>query len=60
MLELTGALSDDQRTRPLDIANKCPVHRTLMSEIDVETRLAPQWIGALRRLTISMLLEERT
>jgi hypothetical protein len=60
MLELTGALSDDQRTRPLDIANKCPVHRTLMSEIDVETRLAPQWIAALRRLTISMLLEERT
>lgn len=40
-LELTGALNDDQRARLLDIANKCPVHRTLMSEIHVETRLAP-------------------
>jgi len=40
-VELTGVLSDDQRARLLDIANKCPVHRTLMSEIHVETRLAP-------------------
>ena len=40
-VELTGALSDAQRTRLLDIANKCPVHRTLMSEIHIETRLAP-------------------
>ena len=39
-LELSGVLSDDQRARLLDIANKCPVHRTLMSEIHVETRLA--------------------
>jgi len=38
-VELTGVLSDDQRARLLDIANKCPVHRTLMSEIHVETRL---------------------
>jgi len=40
-VELTGMLSEDQRARLLDIANKCPVHRTLMSEIHVETRLAP-------------------
>jgi len=40
-LELTGVLSEEQRARLLDIANKCPVHRTLMSEIHVETRLAP-------------------
>jgi putative redox protein len=40
-VELTGVLNDDQRTQLLDIANKCPVHRTLMSEIHVETRLAP-------------------
>ena len=40
-VELTGALSDDQRTRLLDLANSCPVHRTLMSDIHVETRLAP-------------------
>ena len=38
-VELTGALSDDQRARLLDIANKCPVHRTLMSEIHIESRL---------------------
>ncbi len=40
-VDLTGVLSDDQRARLLDIANKCPVHRTLMSEIHVESRLAP-------------------
>jgi uncharacterized OsmC-like protein len=39
-VELTGALSDDQRARLLDIANKCPVHRTLASEIIVHTRMA--------------------
>jgi putative redox protein len=40
MLELTGRLSDEQRARLLEIANKCPVHRTLTSEIDIQTRLA--------------------
>jgi putative redox protein len=39
-VELAGVLSDDQRARLLDIANKCPVHRTLMSEIHIESRLA--------------------
>ena len=39
-ITLVGALDAEQRTRLLDIANKCPVHRTLTSEIDVETRLA--------------------
>ncbi len=38
-VELHGALSDEQRARLLDIANKCPVHRTLTSEIDIRTRL---------------------
>jgi hypothetical protein len=61
MLGLTGVLlSEDQRTRLRDIANKGPVHRTIMSAIHVETRLAPQWIAALRRLAMSMLLQERT
>jgi putative redox protein len=40
-VELTGVLTDDQRARLLDIANKCPVHRTLTSEIHVESRLTP-------------------
>jgi uncharacterized OsmC-like protein len=38
-LELTGALTDAQRAKLLEIAGKCPVHRTLTSEIDVRTHL---------------------
>jgi uncharacterized OsmC-like protein len=36
---LAGALSAEQRTRLLEIAEKCPVHRTLTSEISIKTRL---------------------
>jgi putative redox protein len=39
-LTLTGALAEDQRARLLDIASKCPVHRTLTSEIKIRSRLA--------------------
>ena len=38
-IELLGPLTEDQRGRLLEIANKCPVHRTLHSEIVVRTRL---------------------
>jgi putative redox protein len=38
-LILTGVLTDEQRARLLEIANKCPVHRTLTSEIRIESRL---------------------
>jgi uncharacterized OsmC-like protein len=38
-IELAGPLDAEQRARLLDIANKCPVHRTLTSEISIETRL---------------------
>ena len=38
-VHLSGPLQDDQRARLLDIANKCPVHRTLSSKIEIETRL---------------------
>jgi putative redox protein len=37
---LSGPLSEEQRARLLDIASKCPVHRTLESEIVIETQLA--------------------
>ena len=37
---LEGALSEEQRARLLEIAERCPVHRTLVSEIDIRTRLA--------------------
>jgi uncharacterized OsmC-like protein/alpha-beta hydrolase superfamily lysophospholipase len=34
---LEGALDQEQRARLLEIANKCPVHRTLTSEVDIQT-----------------------
>lgn len=38
-LELIGELDQDQRQKLLEIAEKCPVHRTLTSEIRVDTTL---------------------
>jgi putative redox protein len=38
-VELRGSLTEEQRARLLEIANKCPVHRTLVSEIAIRTRL---------------------
>jgi len=37
-VELIGDLNDEQRAKLLEIARKCPVHRTLTSEIEVRTR----------------------
>src|SRR5256714_3788464 len=37
---LEGDLSAEQRAKLLEIADKCPVHRTLHSEIDIRTREA--------------------
>jgi len=39
-ISLEGELSDEQRQALLAIAEKCPVHRTLHSEVVVESRLA--------------------
>ena len=39
-IELIGDLTGEQRARLLEIADRCPVHRTLHSEILVETRLS--------------------
>ncbi len=36
---LEGDLTDEQRKRLLEIANKCPVHRTLTGTIRIETAL---------------------
>jgi putative redox protein len=35
---LEGDLSDEQRKKLMEIADKCPVHRTLTSEISIKTR----------------------
>lgn len=39
-IEVAGRLTEAQRARLLDIAQRCPVYRTLTSEIDIRTRLA--------------------
>ena len=39
-IEVHGALDEAQRARLLEIADKCPVHRTLHAEVRVQTRLA--------------------
>ena len=36
-IEFLGALDAEQRSRLLEIANQCPVHRTLSSRIDIKT-----------------------
>jgi uncharacterized OsmC-like protein len=37
-IHFTGPLTDEQRSKLMEIANKCPVHRTLTSEIEIKTR----------------------
>lgn len=38
-IELQGNLTEEQRNTLLEIANKCPVHRTLTSKIVITTKL---------------------
>jgi putative redox protein len=40
-IELLGALSPEQRTRLMAIADKCPVHKTLTSKVSIASRLVP-------------------
>ena len=37
-IHLDGALSAEQRAKLMEIAEKCPVHQTLTSEINIKTR----------------------
>jgi uncharacterized OsmC-like protein/alpha-beta hydrolase superfamily lysophospholipase len=39
IIEVKGNLEKDQRERLLEIANKCPVHRTLLGDIKVNSKL---------------------
>lgn len=46
-ITLTGDLDEDQRARLLDVAEKCPVHRTLTGELQIRSGL----IGRPPRVT---------
>ena len=39
-IAVADELTEEQRSKLLEIADKCPVHRTLTSEINIRTRLA--------------------
>jgi uncharacterized OsmC-like protein len=39
-IELTGSLTPDQHAKLMAVAAKCPVHRTLKSEIDIRLQAA--------------------
>jgi uncharacterized OsmC-like protein len=39
-ISLSGPLAEEQRARLLEMADRCPVHRTLTSEVNIRTRLA--------------------
>ncbi len=41
VVTIEGQLSDEQRTRLLDIANRCPTHLALQQPLEVTTRLEP-------------------
>jgi uncharacterized OsmC-like protein len=38
-IKLTGTLDHVQKERMLEIANKCPVHKTLYSQVQIRTKL---------------------
>ena len=38
-IAIAGELTAEQQARLVEIAQKCPLHRTLTSEIDIRTRL---------------------
>jgi putative redox protein len=40
VIAIEGALDADQRKRLMEIADKCPVHRTLTSEVRILTKAA--------------------
>lgn len=46
VLEFSGQLTGEQRQRLLEIANRCPVHRSLEKAILINTRLKDQGSGA--------------
>jgi uncharacterized OsmC-like protein len=45
-IALSGALTAEQRAKLMEIAAKCPVHRTLKSEINIRLQTAPSGLIA--------------
>jgi putative redox protein len=41
-LQLVGTLTDEQRQRLLEIADRCPVHQLLTAEVQIHTVLLPE------------------
>ena len=39
IVKLDGELSDEEKQRLLEIADRCPVHETLHNEIKIDTKL---------------------
>jgi uncharacterized OsmC-like protein len=39
VIEFTGDLTDEQRRRLIEIADRCPIHRTLTSEVKLPTTI---------------------
>jgi putative redox protein len=46
IISLEGELDAEARRRLLEIADKCPVHRTLTSEVDIRTTEESNQIAA--------------
>jgi putative redox protein len=38
-ISFTGDLSEEQRNRLFEIANRCPIHRMLTSQVQIHSRL---------------------
>ena len=41
VIQFEGLLTDDQKERMLQIAEKCPIHRLLTNEVEIVTSLIP-------------------
>ncbi len=46
VIDLEGPLNIEQKQRILEIANRCPVHRTLTSEVKIRSSLAERDVQA--------------
>lgn len=49
-IELEGPLDEPQRRRLLEVAERCPVHRTLTSEVKIDTHLRGAGVKLSRRV----------